>query len=162
MIYETDTDLVLVWNGSAWYPPKNTSWGIVDTTSGGTSGRGYRLINVGQTINQGATTLITDSSMTFTAITGRLYRASINGYVASTSGSGLATLYCRDGANVIQAQWGINITNSQGISTISAYHLFTATGAVNRNWALLSTTGNNNFGGATTPLYVTIEDIGAA
>lgn len=29
VIYETDTDKVLVWDGSAWYPPKNTAWGVL-------------------------------------------------------------------------------------------------------------------------------------
>ena len=29
MIYETDTDKVLVWNGSAWYANWNLPWGIV-------------------------------------------------------------------------------------------------------------------------------------
>ena len=29
MIYETDTDKVLVWNGTAWYANWNTAWGQV-------------------------------------------------------------------------------------------------------------------------------------
>jgi len=33
MIYETDTDKVLVYNGSAWYPNWNTAWGYIDSTS---------------------------------------------------------------------------------------------------------------------------------
>lgn len=41
MIYETDTDKVLVWDGSAWYPPKSTAWGVLGrstlTTSFSTS-----------------------------------------------------------------------------------------------------------------------------
>jgi hypothetical protein len=28
-IYETDTDKVLIWNGTAWYPNWNTAWGFV-------------------------------------------------------------------------------------------------------------------------------------
>ena len=29
MIYETDTDKVLVWNGTGWYPNWNTAWGLI-------------------------------------------------------------------------------------------------------------------------------------
>ena len=32
MIYETDTDKVLVWNGSAWYPNWNLPWGVAGDT----------------------------------------------------------------------------------------------------------------------------------
>jgi len=28
-IYETDTDKMLIYDGSAWYPPKNTAWGVL-------------------------------------------------------------------------------------------------------------------------------------
>jgi hypothetical protein len=39
VIYETDTDKLLAWNGSSWNPPWNTAWGVltVSTIAAGTS-----------------------------------------------------------------------------------------------------------------------------
>ena len=37
MVYQKDTDQLLIWDGTAWYPPKNTAWGVlgkVTSTSG--------------------------------------------------------------------------------------------------------------------------------
>lgn len=34
MIYETDTDKVLVWNGSAWYANWNLPWGFIGSSTG--------------------------------------------------------------------------------------------------------------------------------
>ena len=79
MIYETDTDKVFVWNGSAWYANRNTAWGIVDTTAGGTSSRGfYNKTDANFTIQApfASATQITGFTMTFTPVTGRLYKAS--------------------------------------------------------------------------------------
>ena len=62
VIYETDTDKVLVWNGSAWYANWNTAWGIVGIATSAT--------------NQGsiaAEVLTTGMSVTFTAIANRYY-----------------------------------------------------------------------------------------
>ena len=78
MIYETDTDKVLVYNGSAWYANWNTAWGIVDTTSGGTSSRGfYNKTDANFTLPLFASIAqVTGFTMTFTPVTGRLYKAS--------------------------------------------------------------------------------------
>jgi hypothetical protein len=162
VIYQKDTDAVLVWNGTAWYPNWNLPWGIVDTTSGGTSSRGYIFITASQTVNAGSATVLTNSSMTFSGIAGRLYRATLSGYASSTSASGLATLLCRDSADATVSQWVINMTNTGGGGGITAVNLFTAAGSVTRKWVLSSTTGNNYMGGATTPIHISIEDIGPA
>jgi hypothetical protein len=39
VIYETDTDKILIWSGSTWQPPWNTAWGVlnVSTLAAGTS-----------------------------------------------------------------------------------------------------------------------------
>ena len=65
MIYETDTDKVLVWNGSAWYPNWNTAWGLVALTSSQTSSA---------SINTTETAMLTSSS--FTAVANRYYKLS--------------------------------------------------------------------------------------
>jgi len=76
MIYETDTDKVLVYNGTAWYPNWNTAWGQV----------GY----VSKTSDTNLTTTtvdITGLSITWTAISGRIYKISFD-TIARTSAAG--------------------------------------------------------------------------
>ena len=62
MIYETDTDKVLVWNGSAWYANWNTAWGIVGIATSATNQSSIA-----------AEVLTTGMSVTFTAIANRYY-----------------------------------------------------------------------------------------
>ena len=67
-IYETDTDKMLVYNGSAWYANWNTAWGQV----------GY----VSKTSDTNLTTTtadITGLSITWTAVSGRIYKIVNNG-----------------------------------------------------------------------------------
>ena len=64
MIYETDTDKVLVWNGSAWYPNWNTAWGLVSVT------------NVTSTSSAVSVETVRITSPSFTAIANRYYRIS--------------------------------------------------------------------------------------
>ena len=63
VIYETDTDKVLVYNGSAWYAPWNTAWGMICRTESQTSSA-----SIGTTETQ---TLATPS---FTAVANRYYK----------------------------------------------------------------------------------------
>ena len=37
VVYETDTDKVLVWNGAAWYPNWNLPWGMQTYTTATTN-----------------------------------------------------------------------------------------------------------------------------
>lgn len=62
MIYETDTDKVLVYNGSAWYANWNTAWGLVSVTN--------------TTSSSGAvsTETLRVTSPSFTAVANRYYR----------------------------------------------------------------------------------------
>jgi hypothetical protein len=63
MIYETDTDKVLVWNGSAWYANWNTAWGLVARSVSSTD---YTLTT--------SAAIATDMTVTFTAIANRYYK----------------------------------------------------------------------------------------
>lgn len=91
IVYEKDTDKVLVWNGTAWYPNWNLPWGIVDATAGGTSGKGYVARTSGDISLTTSNADMTGLTITFTAITGRLYRISFSSYVAN-SGIGSQTI----------------------------------------------------------------------
>ncbi len=63
MIYETDTDKVLVWNGSAWYANWNVAWGQV----------GYATNSTDYTLTTSAV-IATGMTVTFTAIANRNYK----------------------------------------------------------------------------------------
>ena len=63
MIYETDTDKVLVWNGTAWYANWNTAWGLVGSASTTTSDTSITAEEVELTV-------------TWTAIANRYYKLS--------------------------------------------------------------------------------------
>lgn len=76
-IYETDTDRMLVYTSATtgWVPPWNKPWGVVTTSSGGTSGYGYvKLTSSAQTGIGSSATDITNATVTFTAVANRLYR----------------------------------------------------------------------------------------
>ena len=136
--------------------------GIVAVTSGGTSGRGYRTGLAAQTVNAGITADITNSSMTFTGVAGRLYRYQCIAYGASTSASGLASLNVTDGSNnVLYIGWA-NLTNSSGVGTFVASYVFTATGSTTVKLRMNSVTGNNTIFNASSLGAITLEDIGKA
>jgi len=64
MIYETDTDKVLVYNGSAWYANWNTAWGLISVTSVTASSGNF------------AAETLRITSPSFTAVANRYYRIS--------------------------------------------------------------------------------------
>jgi hypothetical protein len=63
MIYETDTDKVLVWNGTDWYANWNLPWGMVARA---TSSTDYTLTT--------SAAIATGMTVTFTAIANRYYK----------------------------------------------------------------------------------------
>jgi hypothetical protein len=66
MIYETDTDRTLVWNGAAWYANWNSAWGKVALATSTTNQSGVSTVAD-----------ITGMSVTFTAVAGRQYRTTL-------------------------------------------------------------------------------------
>jgi len=91
MIYETDTDKVLVWNGSAWYANWNTAWGLVSVTN----------VTSGSGAVSAETLRITSPS--FTAIANRYYRITYYEPVLQYYAGTVNQIICR-----------IRITNSSG------------------------------------------------
>ena len=61
-VYQKDTDAVLVYNGTAWYPAWNQAWGTV----------AYQTSTSNSSVFTGETVMLTTSS--FTAVSGRRYR----------------------------------------------------------------------------------------
>lgn len=86
VIYETDTDKMLTYTTSTtgWVPPWNQPWGIVATTSGGTSGYAYSRSTSTQSMT--TATDVTNATATFTVVANRLYK--ITGMAAMTHSAG--------------------------------------------------------------------------
>lgn len=109
VIYETDTDRVLIWHGSVWNPPANFAWGVVARVSRVTD----------QSINTGLAD-ITGLSVTWTALSSRLYKISFHA-IARTSGAGNIYIsavitdssntvkqYARGGATTTDLRFGLD------------------------------------------------------
>jgi hypothetical protein len=141
----------------------NLPWGIVQSTAGGTSSRAFKSITTTQTFTAGAGSItITDSSITVTAVAGRLYKASISLGSASTSASGIGTLTCVDGSNNVQGTFYVNMANGLAGGMATAHVIFDtgAGGSLVRAWRFNSFTGDTLISGAAGPTFVSIEDIG--
>lgn len=82
MIYETDTDKVLVWNGSAWYANWNTAWGLVGSAYTTTSDTSITAEEVELTV-------------TWTAIANRYYKLSWFEPDTGVAGAGGAAIVLR-------------------------------------------------------------------
>jgi hypothetical protein len=119
VIYQKDTDAVLVWNGTAWYPNWNMPWGIVDATAGGTSGRGW----VSSTTNFNTPTSATDITgitVTFTPVSGRLYRAEFSTNLANQGTAQTFTAQITNGSNTVLNSRDVYVPASVN-SNVSVY-----------------------------------------
>ena len=151
MIYETDTDKVLVYNGSAWYANWNLPWGIVALTTNTTSD---------STITGTEEVQITGSS--FTAIANRYYK--ITYYEADgNAGTGYFTLRIRLtnlAGTVLQTCYETSgASQDHAIPCIYIGTLTAGTTNVVGTAAMSSGTGIMARG-ATIQAYLLVEDIG--
>lgn len=95
MIYETDTDKVLVWNGSAWYANWNASWGyIAEATL--SSNIGY--ITSGQDI----------LSITFTSVANRRYRYTASGLLTFDASGNFSSLFVNSSNTALREYFGFS------------------------------------------------------
>lgn len=151
-IYETDTDKFLVYNGSAWYPPWNQPWGIV--------ARGQATGN-----QSGITTAtdLTNCSVTFTAVSGRLYKTSGYSLVQQVTSNGRIALAISDGSNSWkqEAQEYMPV-NEYGHLSLYLYESGLS-GSVTRKLRMLTTAGScSSLGSSASPTQIIVEDIGPA
>lgn len=135
-------------------------WGLVGTTAGGTNSLGYVTGIAAFNSTAGVTNDVTSSSMTFTGISGRLYRYSTSGYCASTSASGLATLAVTDASNNIKWVAYANITNTSGGGWIGCSYVFTAVGSTTVKLRWQGITGTCTIFASNSLGAITLEDIG--
>ena len=154
MIYETDTDKVLVWNGSAWYANWNLPFGVMALTT--------------LTTNDTATTeKVTITSSSFTAIANRYYKITFfEGEIISTT----ATTYCQMRIRKGTTTAGTQLASATAYATTypTAFSSGTVSVITTLSAGAQQVVGTINFGAgtgtcasyATAPAYLLVEDIG--
>lgn len=151
-IYETDTNRVLCWNGSAWLPPQNLPWGHIGTgaASGSQSGIGGTVVDV------------TSLSVTWTAVAGRRYRTTATIPIFSlTGGPGTVQLQITDAANAIKNAANATIMSSSDGSLFVSFVETPSAGSTTRKARILATGGTGTITGSTSCVpALTVEDIG--
>jgi hypothetical protein len=159
MIYETDTDLVKVWNGSAWIETDSM------LTKAPRGVMGYVQRTAGNLSIAGASQDITGMTITFNAVAGRLYKATwlVVANKAGVDRDGSGAQFCKSD-NTIVAQVPLVTLSGNYDSNYSASAFFTeSTGSVTYKLRMYSFSGNMTiFANSTQPCVLIIEDIGAA
>jgi hypothetical protein len=128
MIYETDTDKVLVWNGSAWYANWNLPWGVV----------AYAKKTTSTALT--TTDVLVLAAPAFTAVTGRIYKVTAQGYFSAISSSTYYNMSIFNGATRIQGtDWsattagpfvGASVhTYATGVSGTTTFSIHSLTGS---------------------------------
>jgi hypothetical protein len=153
MIYETDTDKTLVWNGSAWYANWNQAWGAVGTASKVTD----------TTLNTGLADV--GVSVTWTAVSGRLYKTSFHSIARTTaSGNIYVTAVIADGSNNVKSYMRGGATTTDLRFSLNGFVYESGlSGSVTRKVrADCSVSTAVIEAGATYPMMLVVEDIGPA
>lgn len=153
LIYETDTDKVLVWDGSAWYPPKNTSWGYITQST--------------KTATQSVTTEtdVSGLSVTWTAVASRRYRITVFFSGIGISGSGATSVYITDSSNNKASEYLSYTVNNEYMSGTTTAVVSPSAGSVtykvrcfaNPGFTFYSTAVRNELAP-----FINVEDIGPA
>jgi hypothetical protein len=100
MIYETDTDRVLVYNGTAWYANWNTAWGVV----------GHVTSTPAQTVTTVAD--MTGMTTTFTAISGRRYMTTLAVEMYNQNANSLTDVNISDSASTAIRTWTVQMKDA--------------------------------------------------
>jgi hypothetical protein len=157
-IYETDTDLLYLYSGSAWIEVFSA------LTKAPRGVMGYFVSTANSAIST-TTADITGTSITFTAVANRLYRATFSGDYSQNTANAVAGFYLTDGSNNIIDNVANSISVANGFSPINLTFLFTATaGSTTRKMRTDLNTGTGSIRGTGGGVFYTfiIEDIGAA
>ena len=153
MIYETDTDKVLVWNGTAWYPNWNTAWGQV----------GYASRTSAFTLSASSTD-VTGLSATWTAVSGRMYKTTAFVYFSVGTGTGSLFVTIADSGGTRVAEGGTYATASTYPSINVVGYSTGLSGSQTRKVKsnFLGITAATTLAAADYPSVIIVEDIGPA
>jgi hypothetical protein len=154
-IYETDTDKVLVWNGTAWYPNWNLPWGV----------QGYTKRTTGNTTATTSFGDVTGASATFTAVTGRAYKVTFQTLFLKNTSTGSLQLQITDGTPTTLYQY-----DNDSLVTSTSYSfcysaVVTGLTAGTQTLKIRVAVSNNTgtiYGTSGNPFSFIVEDIGPA
>jgi ribosomal protein S11 len=151
VIYETDTDRVLVWNGSAWYANWNTAWGTV----------GHVTTSPNQTVT--TVTDMTGVTVTFTAVSGRRYKSTIQLEMYNQNANSLVDIALADAASSNLRGWTVQMKDS-GLQTPFSFTWVESSlsGSVTRKVRFGRGFGNTGNVISFSSQQLTVEDIGPA
>ena len=152
-IFETDTNKLLVWDGTAWVIPANMPWGIVALTP----------VTATDTFT---TEEIEITSSTFTAVASRYYRVTyFEPKLYSTTGANEITMKIRL-TNISGTVQQTVVTSGSGVygqtATVSIVKTFSAGSTVLVGTLQCSATTGSAERSATQIAYLLVEDIGPA
>jgi len=155
------------YNGTNWRrgPGWNAPWGMVNATAGGTSGLGYVVVTTAQSGITTATAL-TNLTITFSMITGRMYRVNAHCNFFSSVANDTATLLLqRDGVTTTQSHTAALGTASTNLRTAEIVRPTIGNSAASITISLSaerqSGTGSITMhAGSLNPCLLLIEDIG--
>lgn len=139
----------------------NLPWGIVDATAGGTSNRGWVQSTSGFGVPT-TTTDVTSMTVTFTPVTGRLYRARYVTRIDNQSTAQLFTAEIANGSNIVLQYREVNVAASQSQLMSIEVILTGLSGSTTLKARGKAGTIANGFfnAGATSPMQFMVEDIG--
>ena len=182
-IYQTDTDTVLFWNGSAWVAPYATTASPVftGTPTAPTAAAGTNTTQIATMASKpwntawgtlslttrttsitiaGGTVILT--SPTFNGVSGRLYKITHYQSVAYNTGAGYTIMYIRNNGSAINESYMPNRAASEPSAFAQFYigTLPTSSNVITVYGISTNVTPTNN--SATAPSYLLIEDIGPA
>jgi hypothetical protein len=150
VIYETDTDKVLVYNGSAWYANWNLPWGIIGK---GTNTSSQQITT--------STADVTNLSVTWTAVTGRQYKYTVFLPNVNPAANSTMIVTITDGSNTVKTTNRFSNETSFRYTATYVFLEASLSGSVTRKVRAYmdnSTQTINNDSDATTLFLV--EDIG--
>ena len=154
-IYETDTDLVYLWNGTAW----------VETVSALTKAPrgivGYtRYTSGNQTVTSATAVDITGLTTTINAVSTRLYKISFNLAGRKNSNAGYFFVNTVAGASTIN-EWGAtNVSGGYIIFSGSSFISGISGSTVIKLQTYIENSSGTMFFGAASPGFLTVEDVG--
>ena len=158
-IYETDTDKVLVYNGTAWYPNWNTAWGQV----------GLQTLTSIFTTSATHTTF-QDNAMTLTIneVSGRIYQITAYSNLYPSAGlQGTNLRILRAATTLKQANFSSTVMDAGVGFAVVVSHTYTSVASGSATYkvqiaALTSNTAVTDYADATFPRQFVITDIGPA
>ena len=158
-IYQKDTDEVLVYNGTAWYPNWNTAWGQV----------GLQTLTSIFTTSATHTTF-QDNAMTLTIneVSGRIYQITAYSNLYPSGGlQGTNLRILRAATTLKQANFSSTVMDAGVGFAVVVSHTYTSVASGSATYkvqiaALTSNTAVTDYADATFPRQFVITDIGPA